>query len=490
MSKYLPTIGLEIHAELCTKTKMFCDCPNNPNEKRVNTNVCPICLGHPGALPVINKKAIEFMIKIGFAVKGEINDNFKFDRKNYFYPDLPKGYQISQSDLPIVKGGSIDISDYLGRDRVIKVNRVHLEEDAGKLVHGVDKEGRDISLVNFNRGGLPLMEMVSEPDIHSAEEAVSYAKEAQLILRYLGVSTADLENGQMRADVNISISDTDSLGTKVEIKNLNSFSSIESSINYEIKRQTEILDNNNDEEIRHETRGWDDIKQKTISQRSKEEAQDYRYFPEPDLPPLTKDGFDIDELSKSMPELPWEKRRRFAEQYNLSSDQIGILIEDKKMSDYFEQSLSELEADNQKEANLEKIKLIFNYLSSDLRGLLIVKGVKFDKCKITPENFADLIDMIIKKEITSRVAKDLLVKMLETGSDPRDIVNQEGLGQISDEAGLKDLVIKIIAENPKAVEDYRKGKTQVVMFLIGKTMAVLKGRGNPDVLKKLFKENI
>ncbi|MBU4348004.1 Asp-tRNA(Asn)/Glu-tRNA(Gln) amidotransferase subunit GatB [Patescibacteria group bacterium] len=490
MSKYLPTIGLEVHAELCTKTKMFCDCPNNPNEKRANINVCPICLGHPGALPVINRKAIEMVIKIGFAVKGEINDNFKFDRKNYFYPDLPKGYQISQSDLPIVKGGIVDISSYLGYDRIIKVNRVHLEEDAGKLVHSVDKEGKDISLVNFNRGGLPLVEMVSEPDIHSAEEAVAYAKELQLILRYLGASTADLENGQMRADVNISISDNDNLGTKVEIKNLNSFNSIGNSINYEIKRQAEILSNDKNTKIIHETRGWDDIKQKTFSQRSKEEAQDYRYFPEPDLPPLTKDGFDIEGLSKSIPELPIEKRARFNKQYDLSPDQISILIEDKKMSDYFEQSLSELEADNQKKANLEKIKLIFNYLSSDLRGLLIIKGVGFDECKITPENFADLIDMIIKKEITSRVAKDLLVKILETGSDPRDIVSQEGLGQISDEAGLKDLVIKIIEENPKAVDDYRKGKIQVVMFLIGKTMAILKGRGNPDILKKLFKENI
>ncbi len=488
MHKYLPTIGLEVHAELHTKTKVFCDCPNNPDEKRPNTNVCPVCLGHPGVLPVLNKKAIEFMIKIGLAIGGEINENFKFDRKNYFYPDLPKGYQISQFDLPIVKGGSLDISSRIRKNRIIKINRVHLEEDAGKLVHGKDENGKEITFVDFNRGGVPLMELVSEPDIHSAEEAVAYGRELQLLLRYLGVSTADLERGQMRFDANISISPDEKLGTRAEIKNLNSFSALESAINYEIKRQTEILEEGG--KVNQETRGWDDIKQKTIAQRSKEQAHDYRYFPEPDLPPFTKSGFDIEKLKLEIPELPEAKRKRFAEQYKISQDMLGMLIDDREMSNYFEQAVSELEGDEQEEINSEKIKLTLNYLSTDLRGLLMAKGIGFSESKVDPENFADLIDMIAKKEISSRVAKDLIVRMIDTGLDPREIVKTESLGQISDEAGLHELVVKILKENPKAAGDLKSGKDQAVMFLIGKAMAALKGRGNPEVLKKLFKENI
>ncbi|MEK7463031.1 MAG: Asp-tRNA(Asn)/Glu-tRNA(Gln) amidotransferase subunit GatB, partial [Patescibacteria group bacterium] len=271
MNKYLPTIGLEIHAELRTKTKMFCDCPNSPDDKQ-NTNVCPVCLGHPGTLPVINKKAIESMIKIGLAIDGEINENFKFDRKNYFYPDLPKAYQISQFDMPIVRGGVLDISSLINKEKIVKINRAHLEEDAAKLMHATDK-GAEVSLVDYNRGGTPLMELVSEPDMHSAEEAVAFAKELQLILRYLGVSDADLERGQMRFDANVSVSAGKELGTRAEIKNLNSFGALENAVNYEIKRQTEILEEGG--KVNQETRGWDDAKKLTVSQRSKEESHDY-----------------------------------------------------------------------------------------------------------------------------------------------------------------------------------------------------------------------
>jgi len=446
MSKYFPTIGLEIHAELGTKTKMFCDCPNSPDEKP-NTNVCPVCLGHPGTLPVINKKAVEYMIKIGLAIDGEINENFKFDRKNYFYPDLPKGYQISQFDKPIVKGGSLDISVYLGRQKSVKINRVHLEEDAGKLVHG--EKGDNSTYVDFNRGGVPLMELVSEPDIHSAEEASAYGKELQLILRYLGVSSADLERGQMRFDANISLSPDEKLGTRAEIKNLNSFSSLEGAIEYEIKRQEEILESGG--AVKQETRGWDDQKKITISQRSKEDSHDYRYFPEPDLPTLTRDGFEVERLRLEVPELPNAKRKRFGEQFGLSLEQMNVLIQDREMSNYFEQAISELEADEQKEASAEKVRLILNYLTSDVRGALMARGVSFNASKITPENLADLIDMIFKKEISSRVAKDLIIRMIDTGLDPREIVKNEGLLQISDEAGLNELVVKIIKENPKPV---------------------------------------
>jgi len=489
MSKYFPTIGLEIHAELRTKTKMFCDCPNSPDDKQ-NTNVCPVCLGHPGTLPVINKKAIESMVKIGLAIDGEINGNFKFDRKNYFYPDLPKGYQISQFDMPIVKGGILDISALLGKNKIVKINRVHLEEDAGKLVHSgggpSTSSGQQATLVDYNRGGAPLMELVSEPDMHSAEEAVAFAKELQLILRYLGVSDADLERGQMRFDANVSVSAGKELGTRAEIKNLNSFGALESAINYEIKRQKEILESG--EAIKQETRGWDDTMKMTIAQRSKEESHDYRYFPEPDLPPLTKDGFETERLKLEIPELPNAKRKRFSEQFGLSLEQMNVLIQDREMSNYFEQAISELEADEQKKANLEKVKLILNYLTSDVKGALMVKGIGLNQSKLTAENFADLIDMISKKEISSRVAKDLIVRMIDIGLDPREIVKNEGLNQISDEGGLEETVKKIISINPKAVEDYRAGKTNALQFLVGKAMAELKGRGNPGVLRALFDE--
>jgi aspartyl-tRNA(Asn)/glutamyl-tRNA(Gln) amidotransferase subunit B len=309
---YQPTIGLEVHAELKTRTKMFCDSLNDPDEKHPNVNVCPVCLGHPGALPTINKFAVEHVIKVGLALGGTPGGQTKFDRKNYFYPDLPKAYQISQSSQPLVLGGTL---------KNIKINHIHLEEDAGKLVH--DDAGG--SLVDFNRASVPLMELVTEPDIHSAEDAVAFMKELQLIFRYLGVSDADLERGQMRADANISVSAVaGELGTRAEVKNLNSFNSVFQAINYEIKRQTELLERG--EKVHQETRGWDDAKQKTTSQRSKEEAQDYRYFPEPDLPPFDTSVFEPEKLRALLPELPAQKRVRFAREYGLDERQVEILV--------------------------------------------------------------------------------------------------------------------------------------------------------------------
>ncbi|MBI4991606.1 MAG: Asp-tRNA(Asn)/Glu-tRNA(Gln) amidotransferase subunit GatB [Candidatus Harrisonbacteria bacterium] len=496
--KYVPTIGLEIHAELKTATKMFCDCPNDPEEKHPNTNICPICLGHPGVLPTINKKAIESMIQIGFAVNGEINQTFKFDRKNYFYPDLPKGYQISQYDLPLVKGGQIDISARLGESKIVKLNRVHLEEDAAKLLHAESEEGKAASLVDFNRGGVPLMELVSEPDMHGAKEAVAFAKELQLILRYLGVADADLERGQMRFDANVSIAKsekekTKSLGTKVEIKNLNSFAALEEAINYEIKRQEEILESRKG--VSQETRGWDDVKKHTVSQRSKEEAHDYRYFPEPDLPPLEiaslkEIGVNLENLKLAIPEMPAEKRRRFKDQFKINDEQANIMTEDRAEAEFFENAVSELEADSGSSARDEQIQLLFNYLNSDLKGLLRDRESSLAECKITPENFADLVTMAGKKEITSRTTKDLLVKMLDSGVDPRTLVENEGLAQVSGEAELGVAVEKIITSNSKAVEDYRKGKMNALQFLVGKAMAELKGRGNPEVLRSLLDKKL
>ncbi len=494
---YKPTIGLEIHAELKTATKMFCGCKNDPSEGHPNTNVCPVCLGHPGVLPNPNRKALESMIQIGLAVGGRINENFKFDRKNYFYPDLPKGYQISQFDLPVVVGGMMDISSRIGEPRTVKINRVHLEEDAGKLVHSEDGnralseqssyDGKS-TLVDFNRGGVPLMELVSEPDMHSAKEAVAFAKELQLILRYLGVSDADLEHGQMRADANISVSKDDSLGTKVEVKNLNSFRAIEEAINHEIRRQSELIDSG--EKVRQETRGWDDAKKRTVSQRSKEEAHDYRYFPEPDIPPMDQSAFDMKALELAIPELPGQKRKRFQDQYSLNDDQANSLAEDREAAKYFEEAVSEWEADLHKPADSQQIALLFNYLNSDLKGLMKEKELIFSDLKIDPENFADLMDMISKNEISSRTGKDLLARMADLGIDPREIVKQEGLGQVSGEGDLLEVVRAVLSDNPKAVEDYKKGKGNALQFMVGKAMAGLKGRGNPGVLQELFKKEL
>ncbi len=469
--KYQPTIGLEIHAELKTQTKMFCDSLNDSEEKHPNTNICPICTGHPGTLPTINKKAVEHVLKVGMAVNGDIPLFSKFDRKNYFYPDLPKGYQISQYDLPLIFGGSLS---------GVRIRRIHLEEDTGRLVHSDDGKS---TYVDYNRASVPLMELVTEPDIRTADQAVAFAKELQLILRYLGVSDADMEKGQMRVEANISLN----MGTKVEVKNINSFKAVQGAIEYETKRQEEVLESG--DKIIQETRGWDDVHSKTVSQRIKEDAHDYRYFPEPDLPPLDLAHFDLKQIKLDIPELPQAKRQRFLKEYGISADQAELLVLDRRMGKFFEEAVSEMTADN-KENTAEKTKLLANYLISDLSGLMTVKEVTFEAMKVDPENFADLIEMISAGKINSRVAKDVLVKMLETGMDPGVIVAEGGLTQVSDEGALKETVVKIISENPKAVEDLKKGKEAALQFLVGKSMAALKGRGNPEILKKVIKENI
>ncbi len=475
MSSYKPTIGLEIHAELSTKSKMFCDCKNNPNELTPNTNVCPICLGHPGTLPVPNKEAIRKLLKIGIAIGGNLSENSKFDRKNYFYPDLPKGYQISQYDKPFVLGGSL---------AGVQITRVHLEEDAGSLVHG----NKDTSLVDFNRAGLPLMELVTEPVIDNPEKAVEFAKELQLILRYLGASEADMDRGQMRLEANVSISKDDKLGTKVEVKNLNSFKVLSDAINYEIRRQEEAIEAG--EKIKQETRGWDENKKKTVSQRSKEEAHDYRYFPEPDIPPFEISKlFNLEELRMEIPELPKDKRKRFAEEYKLSSDRIDILVKDKPFADYFESASSEL-----KELVLGKeindYNPLYSYLINDFRGLLSEFGYTLSNLKFEIEDFAHLLSFIYSGRVSSRTAKDILRKMIETGGDPENILKNEGLEQVSDEGELLKTVHKIISENKDIVERYKSGKENAIQALVGKAMAELRGAGNPIALLELFKKEI
>ena len=478
MPTYKVTIGLEVHAELNTRTKMFCDSVNDPDESRPNTNVCPVCLGHPGALPTINRQAVESVIKVGLAIGAKINELTKFDRKNYFYPDLPKGYQISQYDLPLVVGGEL---------AGVAVTRIHLEEDAGKLVHSDDGS----TLVDFNRAGVPLMELVTEPVIKSAEEAVRFMKELQLILRYLGVSDADLERGQMRADANVSISATDKLGIRAEIKNQNSFRAVADAIAYEIARQTKILEEGG--KVEQETRGWDETKRKTESQRSKEHAHDYRYFPEPDLPPFETAKFNPEDLRAHLPELPRAKQARFVGEFGLTEAQAGALIEDKRLAEYFEEAASELaERDETNASRLDKSEqeLLFNYLTSDLAGLLNETGISLTECKVNPAELAALVDMIVDGHIMSRQAKDILRKMFTTGESAETILNAEGLHTVSDEAELMTIIVSVIADNESAAADYRKGKVASLQFLVGKAMGKLKGRGNPETLKKLFAETL
>jgi aspartyl-tRNA(Asn)/glutamyl-tRNA(Gln) amidotransferase subunit B len=487
MSDYRPTIGLEVHAELKTRTKMFCDSLNDPDETRPNVNVCPVCMGHPGTLPVPNRDAIEHVVKVGIALGSTPNARSRFDRKNYFYPDLPKAYQISQNGQPLVSGGTL---------HGVKVNHIHLEEDAGKLVHDESPiktgggPGGD-TLVDYNRASVPLMELVTEPDIHSAEDAVAFMKELQLVLRYLGVSDADLERGQMRADANISIAlDGELLGTRAEVKNLNSFNSVFQAINYEIARQTEILEKGG--KVMQETRGWDDVKLKTSSQRSKEEAQDYRYFPEPDIPPFETASLDLEALKLSIPELPAAKRERFMREYGLDYKAADTMVGEPAMAAYFEAAVSEYREDAPDGAT---ISTVYNYLTSDLRGLMKQAEIEFSdtasasRCKVTPEHLAHLAALIDADKITSRQAKDMLATMFATGEDPEAIVKNEGIG-ISDSGEVEAVVRDVIGENAAAVADFKKGKIASLQFLIGKAMGRLKGRARPDMLKELFVKHL
>ncbi len=486
--EYQPVIGLEIHAELKTQSKMFCDCKNDPDEVQANVNICPVCTAQPGSLPVPNQQAIEMVIKTGLAIGGQISNFSKFDRKNYFYPDLPKNYQISQYDLPLVEKGSLEING-----KKIRITRIHLEEDTGKLNHPEIESGRaDYSLIDFNRAGRPLMELVTEPDIENGEQARKFGEELQLILRYLDVSEANMEKGQMRCEVNISLRQPGKkMGTKVEIKNLNSFRSVGRSIDYEIKRQAEALDSG--EKIIQETRGWDDAKQKTFSQRIKEEAHDYRYLPEPDIPPLNNLSLIKNELSKTLPELPSQKRKRFIHEFNLPEADVNILVFNKELADYFERVVSEL-ATWVKIKKLNQIqplvKLTANYFLTQLQKLLAANRIKADQCQISAENFAEFIAMIGAKEISSSAAQTILEEMFNTGADPSHVVEDKQLKQVSDEGELDTIVKQVIQDNPQPVSDYKEGKEKALQFLVGKVMAASKGQANPEIAAKMLKEEI
>jgi aspartyl-tRNA(Asn)/glutamyl-tRNA(Gln) amidotransferase subunit B len=494
---YEPTIGLEIHVELKTNTKMFCDSLNDPNEKHPNLNVCPVCMGHPGTLPTINQEAINKLISVGLALNCQIAEFSKFDRKNYFYPDLPKGYQISQYDMPLCTDGWLEIKS---GDTTKKINleRIHMEEDTGRLMH---PENADYSLVDYNRAGIPLMELVTKPDLKSGEDIENFAKELQLILRYLGASDADMEKGQMRVEVNISVNKKGAkeLGTKVEVKNINSIRNASMAADYEFTRQSEALANG--KEIRQETRGWDDTNQTTISQRKKEGSADYRYFPEPDLPPMKFSKNQVEEMRLALPELPAARRERLKKEYKLNDSQIEIFTLARHFGNYFEQITSELNSwDNFK--HLEKpaaehqqklYNLAANYLITEFPPLFNMKGLEIDELegiKITPAAFGELVVRIFHNEVSSTGAKMVLKEMFETGLTPGEIIANKNLGQVSDTGELGGFVDEVIAKNTKAVEDYKNGKLESIKFLTGQVMALSRGKANPQVVSQLLEQKL
>lgn len=489
-NKYDVVIGLEIHIESKTKSKMFCSCLNDPDEKRPNQNICPSCMGHPGTLPVINEQAIDNIIKLGLALDAKISNYTKFDRKSYFYPDLPKGYQISQLDYPICKDGYLNVKGEKGL-KLIRINRIHQEEDAGRLVHGED----GTSMVDFNRASLPLIELVTEPDFSSALEVVNFAKELQLIARYLNVSNANMEKGEMRIEVNLSLKEKNEkeLGVKVEVKNLNSFKSVEKAILFEIERQSKILDCG--KKVLQETRGWNDTEQITVSQRSKEESHGYRYFPEPDLPPLEITEERINRLEKEILELPKRKRERFEIEYGIQDSKIiEMFIENRDFANYFEKIATEIldwmkceGIENNKYFDL--IKISINYLTSDLIGLSKGEITDFSK-RITPENFAEFTVIIYKGDINSKIAKIVLKEMYDTGGDPSQIIEEKGLKQIDNTEEIDKIVDEVLEKNKEAVEDYKKGKVASFQFLIGQIMAKSRGKINPDKAKEVLSSKL
>jgi len=471
MTEYVPTIGLEVHAQLRTETKMFCDSPNDPDQAQPNMNICPVCVGHPGTLPTINREAVRQVLRVGTAVDGELADFTEFDRKNYFYPDLPKGYQISQYEHPLVSGGEL---------AGVELTRIHLEEDTGNNVH---KDGR--SFVDYNRAGIPLMELVTEPVIADADQAERFARELQLLLQTLKASEANLEKGEMRVEANVSLGesrDKEDRGTKVEVKNLNSFKAVREAIAYEIHRQDKLLQQGKD--IKQATRGWDEDGQETFAQRKKETSDDYRYFPDPDLPKLQIseiDEFQQDQLESSLPELPSAARDRLT-YLGIEGDEVETLIERVDLKKLFDSARDEI--DDQTD---EHIRLLVNYLTTDVIGLERQEGVRQD---LSGQQMASLIEMIVDNELGSRGAKDTLKIMFTNGGDPKEIAKKEELLQTSDSSELKPVIESVIEENPDVVEEYQNGKKSTIQFFIGQGMQKTGGSANPEVLKEMFQKHL
>ena len=470
-------IGLEIHAELKTNTKIFCSCSTEFGAKP-NENTCPICLGIPGTLPVLNEEVVNLAIKAGRAVNCTINNYNKMDRKNYFYPDLTKNYQTSQYDLPMCINGIVDFT-YEGKEVSVRINRIHIEEDAGKLVH---LEDEPVSLIDYNRAGVPLVEIVTEPDLRSPGEAAAFMKELKGILEYAEISDCRMEQGSIRCDANISIRPygQEEYGTKVEIKNINSFREVQKALEREEKRQKELYQYGEEYKIKQETRRWDAGKGKTIPMRSKEEAHDYRYFPEPDLTPIIIEKEKINELEKTLPEMPIEKRKRFIKDYGLSEKDASIIIGSKALAKFYEDVVNE--GANPKTAS--------NYILGDLLRLLNANNMEAKDIKISPNNLVELFKMIEDGKISNTVGKDVFKEIFESNRPVKEIIDEKGLTQISCLDEIEKIVGEVLDNNPKSIEDYKAGKTKAIGFLMGQVMKASKGKVNPEVAKKIIEEKL
>ena len=474
-SEYEAIIGLEVHAELETLSKMFCSCAVvDPTHARPNTSVCPVCAGMPGVLPVVNQRAVEYALRVALALDCEIASVSIFARKNYFYPDLPKGYQISQYEQPLARNGRLPIHTSQG-EKVIRIRRVHLEEDTGKLTH-VSKEGESYSLVDLNRAGVPLLEIVTEPDLRSPEEVRAYATSLRSLLRYLEVNSGDMQKGVMRIEPNVSVRlrGDSRLGTRVEIKNLNSFRALERAVAYETQRQGESL--RQGKPIRQETVGWDVTQEVTFTQRVKEAEDDYRYFPEPDLPPLVVEAAWLEQVRLSLPELPDARLHRFKEQYGLSDYDASVLVAEKGIADYYEQAVAS--------ATGISPKMISNWVSGELFGLMNEAGISIEALRVSPQALASLVGMVTRQEINNNTAKAVLAEMFKSGEAPEKIVAKGGLRQISDETHIASLVTQVLSEHPEQASEYLGGNQAILRWLFGQVMRLAKGQANPHTVQK------
>ena len=475
MSKqYETVIGLEVHVELATKTKIFCSCSTRFGGAP-NTHTCPVCTGMPGALPVLNKKVVEYAMAVGLAANCQINQLCKFDRKNYFYPDNPQNYQISQLYLPICHDGWVEIETAQGQKKKIGIHEIHMEEDAGKLIHD---EWEDCSLVDYNRSGVPLIEIVSEPDMRSADEVIAYLEKLRLMIQYLGASDCKLQEGSMRADVNLSVREAGSseFGTRTEMKNLNSFKAIARAIEGERQRQIELLEDG--KAVIQETRRWDDNKESSKPMRSKEDAKDYRYFPDPDLPPVVISDQWIEKVRSAQPELRDEKMERYQKEYGLPAYDASILTESKAMADLFEETVK----------LCQKPKEASNWLMVEAMRLLKEKAMEPEEMGLSAASLAALIDMVESKEINRTIAKTVFQEMFDQDMDPRQYVKEHGLGMVADDGALRKAIEQVMEENPQSVADYKSGKTKAMGYLVGQTMKAMKGKADPASVSSMVKE--
>jgi len=478
LAEYETIIGLEVHVELKTKTKIFCSCSTEFGAAP-NTHVCPVCLGLPGVLPVLNKKVLEYAIRAALALNCRIAEYSKFDRKNYYYPDLPKNYQISQYDLPIAEHGYLDI-EVDGVTKRIGITRLHMEEDAGKLVHQGTITTSPYSLVDYNRTGVPLIEIVSEPDMRSPEEARAYLDKLKAIIAYTGVSDCRMEEGSLRCDANVSVRPRGAkeLGTKTEIKNMNSFRALQRALAYEVERQIAVLEEGG--RIVQETRTWDEARGETRSMRSKEEAHDYRYFPEPDLVPLVIDRRWVEEIRASLPELPDQRRQRYIRLYDLPAYDAAVLTASREMAEYFEACV----------AMYPNAKAVSNWMMGDLSRLLNAAGLEITQCRVRPEQLTGLLKLIDRGTISGKIAKTVFEEMFESGKDAEQVVREKGLEQISDSGAIAAVVDEVLAQNPKVVADFRAGKDKALGFLVGQVMKATRGKANPELVNSLLREKL